>query len=64
MERDVSYGELAALGDMFEQEVRQRNVSFPCDEIREQALLDFIQQYQEGNDNPHIDLCCGVKARH
>lgn len=63
-QRDISYAELASLGDAFEFEVAIRGIKFPDDEIREQALLDFICQYQEGNLEPHVRLCCGATAEH
>lgn len=55
--RDISYGELAALNELFENEERERKIKFPCDETREEALMDFIYQYQCGNKAPHINLC-------
>lgn len=55
--RDISCSEMAALCELFENEERERKIEFPCDETREEALLDFIYQYQCGNENPHIDIC-------
>ena len=53
-QRDISYGELAALQELFDQQVEEFNIGFECDEEREEALFDFVQQYINGNDDPQI----------
>lgn len=59
-QRDVSYGELAALQEVFEEQAKDWN--FYCEEHREQCLLDFQQQYIDGDDNPKIrDAGYGMK---
>lgn len=63
MERDISYGEVSVLCDMFNDEIKKREIVFPCEEIQEQACLDFIQQYIDGDDEPHINLCCGATSK-
>jgi len=55
--RDISCSELAALCELFENEEREEKIKFPCGETREEALMDFINQYQCGNDEPHIKIC-------
>ncbi len=54
-QRDISYGELAALEQLFDEQVEEFNVSFECEEERQDALFDFVQQYIDGNDDPQID---------
>ena len=54
-QRNISYGELAALQELFDQQVEEFNIGFECDEEREEALFDFIQQYINGNDDPQIE---------
>lgn len=53
-QRDVSYGELVELENMFNEQVKKFNIGFECEEERQEALFDFIQQYIDGNDNPQI----------
>ena len=53
-QRDVSYGELAELNNKFNEQIKEFNIGFDCDEEREEALFDFIQQYINGNDDPQI----------
>jgi len=53
-QRNISYGELAALQELFDQQVEEFNIGFECDEEREEALFDFVQQYINGNDDPQI----------
>ena len=56
-QRDVSYGELAALDEEFEKQVKERNIVFPDPEIEEQCHFDFVQQYIDGDDDPQINIC-------
>ncbi len=56
-QRDVSYGELAALDEEFERQVKEKNIIFPDSEIEEQCHFDFVQQYIDGDDAPHINIC-------
>lgn len=51
-QRDVSYGELAALQEMFEEQAKEW--VFDEEETRQECLLDFQQQYIDGDDNPQI----------
>lgn len=54
-EYQPSYGELAVLQTMFEEEAQ--NVNFENDEQRSDAYMDFVQQYIENQDeDPHIRL--------
>ena len=54
LQRDVSYGELVELENLFNEQVKKFNIGFECEEERDEALIDFIQQYIDGNDNPQI----------
>ena len=51
-QRDVSYGELAALQEMFEKQAKEW--IFDEKETMQECLLDFQQQYIDGDDNPQI----------
>ena len=51
-QRDVSYGELAALQEIFEEQAKEW--VFDEEETRQECLLDFQQQYIDGDDNPQI----------
>ncbi len=53
-QRDISYGELAALQELFDQQVDEFNIGFECEEEQQEALFDFVQQYINGNDDPQI----------
>lgn len=53
-QRDVSYGELSMLEELFNEQVKKTGVEFTDDEQRDEARFDFVQQYIEGNDNPTI----------
>ena len=56
-----SYGELAVLGELFEKEIEERVINIPCDEQREGAWIDFVQQYIDNPDtDPHINCLEGV----
>lgn len=54
IQRDVSYGELAALEDLFYQQVEEQGIEFPDEEIENECLMDFQQQYIDGEDEPQI----------
>lgn len=55
-QRDISYGELAALEDAFYEQVHEQNITFPDEETENECLMDFQQQYIEGNDDPQINV--------
>lgn len=60
-EYQPSYGELAVLSEMFDTEVKVRGIKFPCDETKDNAFLDYCQQYIEDQDtDPQINCCDGV----
>ena len=54
-QRDISCGELAALQELFDQQVDEFNIGFECEEEQQEALFDFVQQYINGNDDPRIE---------
>lgn len=56
-QRDVSYGELVALDEEFERQVKEKNIVFPDPEIEEDCHFDFVQQYIDGDDDPQIRIC-------
>ena len=51
-QRDISYGELAALQEMFDEQAKEW--IFDEKETMQECLLDFQQQYIDGDDNPQI----------
>lgn len=55
-QRSVSYGELAELENMFNDQIKRKHIVFSDPEESSQALFDFIQQYIEGNDNPQVNV--------
>jgi len=55
-QRNVSYGELAELENLFEEQIKERGIEFTNDEQMEEARFDFIQQFIDGNDNPVIHI--------
>ena len=57
MERLPSYGELAMLTDMFEQQCTDNGVVWTDLEVKVEAYLDFCSQWIEGDDNPEVLLC-------
>ena len=61
-QRDVSYGELAALQEMFEEQAKEW--IFDEEETMQECLLDFQQQYIDGDDNPQIrDAGYGMRRK-
>ena len=55
-QRDVSYGELVALDEEFERQVKEKHIAFPDWEIEEECHIDFVQQYIDGDDDPQINI--------
>lgn len=55
-QRSASYGEILELQEIFNQQVKEKNIVFKNDEYREESFFDFLQQYLEGNDNPEIHI--------
>ena len=56
MERSISYGELAELECMFDEQVLAMGIKFDDDEMETQCKDDFICQYRNGDDDPKINL--------
>ena len=55
-QRDVSYGELAVLDEMFEDQLAESGYVFSDEETKEECRFDFVQQYIDGNNNPVIRI--------
>ena len=53
---DISYGEVAELGNQFDKQLLEKGITLCDDEYYTEALLDFIDQYQNGNDKPEVNL--------
>ena len=62
MENAESYGELAALQEMFDEQAKEW--IFDEKETMQECLLDFQQQYIDGDDNPQIrDAGYGMRRK-
>ena len=57
MVQGISYGELAALEVEFNKQCEQQHVQWTDEEVRQEALMTFISDYEEGDDDPQITLC-------
>lgn len=55
-QRNVSYGELAELENMFIEQVNELRIYFESKEEWDEAHFDFIQQYIDGNDDPQVNF--------
>ena len=55
-QRNISYGELAELERMFNEQVAARGVVFEDENDRNEALFDFYQQYIDGDDKPQLRI--------
>lgn len=56
MKRQVSYSELAWLGQDFETKLMKQGVTLCDDDYNTEAFLDFVSQYEDGNDEPELNL--------
>lgn len=56
MERNISYGEIFALNQKFEQYLLDNGITILDDDYRTEAFNDYLDQYQNGNDNPEVNL--------
>ena len=56
MERNISFGEIFALNQKFEQYLLDNGITILDDDYRTEAFNDYLDQYQNGNDNPEVNL--------
>ena len=56
MQRSVSYGELADLDAMFDEQVLAMGIQFEDSDMESQCRNDFVDQYINGDDEPKINL--------
>ena len=56
MKRQVSYGELAWLGQDFEHKLMKQGVTLCDEDYKTEAFMDFVSQYEDGNDSPELNL--------
>jgi len=54
-QRSISWGELNELQVLFDEQVISQGIIFPDDEIRDEALFDFVDQYINGCDYPEVN---------
>lgn len=55
-QRDVSYGELHELEKEFKKQCDDLGVVWIDTDVREETFMDFVSQYQDGDDDPQILL--------
>ena len=55
-QRNISYAELVALQNLFYEQVERDGIIFPNEEIEQECLFDFQQQYIDGDDEPQINV--------
>lgn len=53
MNNNLSYGELAELTKLFEEQIAERGLNID-EEQRTEMFMDFVTQYENGNMNPSI----------
>jgi len=51
METGLSYGELVALEQSFNRQCISQHIRWTDDEVRQEALIQFINDYEEGGDD-------------
>lgn len=56
MQRDISYSEVMQLEADFNRQCADRHIVFNDEEIEQQALCDFIDQYINGDDEPFVRI--------
>ena len=56
MQRSVSYGELAALDAMFDEQVLAMGIQFEDSDMESQCRYNFVDQYINGDDEPKVNL--------
>ena len=56
MKRQASYGELYELGNRFDQLLLDRGITLCDEEYKSEAFMDFVSQYEDGNDEPTLNL--------
>lgn len=56
MQRSVSYGELADLNAMFDEQVLAMGIQFEDSDMESQCRIDFVDQYINGDDEPKVNL--------
>ena len=52
--------EIELLTDAFNLEAEIRGISFPEEYVKGQAFDDFVQQFLDGDDMPHINILEGM----
>lgn len=57
MKTDLSYSELVSIENDFEVRCKEMGVKWLDNEVRQEALMDFCQQYIDGVDEPEVLLC-------
>ena len=55
--RSVSYSQLEALELEFKNQCKERGIKWTEDDVRLEALNQFIIDYAEGDDDPEVLLC-------
>jgi len=53
----ISYGEIIKLETMFNEQCDSNGVVWTDDEVRDEALSQFICDYENGVEEPQVLLC-------
>ena len=56
MKRQLSYGEIAELNLWFDKYLRENGITLLDDDYYTEAFMDYQSQYEDGNDNPEVNL--------
>jgi len=54
--RRITYGELAVLNNMFDEQCLEKGVNWIDQDVKQEAFSDFCSQYEEGNDKLEVRL--------
>lgn len=57
MDRELSYGTLVWLGTEFDKQCKKIGIMWTDGDVRNEAYLDFCEQWQDGEDYPEVTLC-------
>ena len=56
METGISYGEITTLEAEFNKQCVEQKIRWTDDEVRQEALVQFINDYENGDDDPKVTL--------
>lgn len=53
----ISYGEIAELTNVFDEQCKELGIVWIDEEVEEQAFGQFVSDYENGDENPQVLLC-------